>query len=158
MSIEIRSDAFNSGEEIPIKYTGDGQNISPPLKWSGVPSAAVELALIVDDPDAPREKPFVHWVLYKIPPQTPGVPQTPQSHRAMLDDLNGALQGENSKGEVGYLGPAPPPGHGTHHYHFHLYALDQPLKLESGADSSALRAAMAGHILDEGKLIGTYQR
>jgi Raf kinase inhibitor-like YbhB/YbcL family protein len=158
MSIEIRSDAFNSGEEIPIKYTGDGQNISPPLKWSGVPSAAVELALIVDDPDAPREKPFVHWVLYKIPPQTPGVPQTPQSHQAMLDDLNGALQGENSKGEVGYLGPAPPPGHGTHHYHFHLYALDQPLKLESGADSSALRAAMAGHILDEGKLIGTYQR
>jgi Raf kinase inhibitor-like YbhB/YbcL family protein len=158
MSIELSSDAFPSGETIPPKYTPEGGNCSPPLIWAGLPSGTRELALIVDDPDAPRAEPFVHWVLYKIPANASGLPESRASHAKVDKPLHGAMQGENSQGKLGYFGPRPPVGHGMHHYHFHLYALDQPLNLDAGLDKRALLSAMAGHILEETEMIGTYQR
>lgn len=158
MTIILQSSAFKQNHSIPRRYTGDGDDVSPPLSWSGVPSATKELALVVDDPDAPTPEPWVHWVLYKIPPTTSSLPEkvVPALHVA---SPAGALQGTNSwpKG-IGYRGPAPPKGHGLHHYHFKLYALDTSLDLAPGADKTTLLAAIKGHIIGEGELIGTYQR
>ncbi len=158
MTIILQSPAFKQNHLIPRKYTGDGDDVSPELSWSGVPTAARELALIVDDPDAPTPEPWVHWIIYKIPPSITDLADhvPPALH---VSRPAGALQGKNSwpKG-IGYRGPAPPKGHGLHHYHFRLYALDAPLDLKPGADKSELLAAMKGHILAEGELVGTYQR
>jgi len=157
MSIQITSDAFGANAAIPSRFTADGQNVSPALRWGGLPPDAKELALIMDDPDAPQSEPFVHWVVYKIPPDAGGFPENVPNDR-QLAGPPGALQGKSSFGKIGYGGPAPPKRHGTHHYHFHLYALDRPLEVRAGLDKQALLAAMAGHILDEGDLVGTYER
>jgi len=157
MSMTIRSDAFDNGRAIPRRHGEDGEDLSPPLTWSNPPEGTRELALIVDDPDAPRAEPWVHWVLYKIPADVrtlhEGIAGTPT-----LDVPPGAMQGKNSWGTDGYRGPAPPKGHGTHHYHFHLYALDAPLRAAQGLDKAGLREAMQGHVLAEAELIGTYER
>src|SRR5690606_35385525 len=157
--MELTSPAFEDGSPIPKQYTEDGNNFSPPLRWDHVPAGTAELALIVDDPDAPRPKPFVHWVVYKIPPDAVGLPQGVPRDEELRNPL-GATQGLNdfSRYSLGYRGPAPPKGHGVHRYHFHLYALDQPLTLGPGIEKDALLRAMQGHILDEAELIGTYQR
>jgi Raf kinase inhibitor-like YbhB/YbcL family protein len=155
--ISIRSSAFSDRHSIPRRHTGDGEDLSPTLSWSNLPAGTQELALIVDDPDAPRAEPWVHWVIYKIPADVvelaEGVPPTDHP-----DVPAGAVQGKNTWGTVGYRGPAPPKGHGVHHYHFKLYALDAPLDLKSGLDKHALMIAMSGHILGYGELVGTYQR
>ena len=160
MTIELTSDAFLPGAEIPQKYTGDGQDVSPPLRWQSVPSNVREFALVCDDPDAPSPEPWVHWVLYKIPADVLSLPEGVPAD-SKLGHPHGALQGHNSwpSGRtVGYRGPAPPRGHGTHHYHFRLYALDAALQLPPKSDKQALLEAMKGHVLDEGELIGTYSR
>jgi Raf kinase inhibitor-like YbhB/YbcL family protein len=158
MSIRVTSEAFAHGAAIPGRYAADGDDISPQLNWTGVPENAKELALIVEDPDAPQAEPFVHWVMYKIPADVAGLAEGVPV-QAKLKAPAGAVQGKNSfKNKIGYGGPAPPPGHGTHHYHFRLYALDQPLEVQGGLDNNALIAAMSGHILDEGELVGTYKR
>jgi Raf kinase inhibitor-like YbhB/YbcL family protein len=154
-SLTITSSAFAHNATIPRKYTGDGQDISPPLSWSGLPEGTKELALIVDDPDAPTPQPWVHWVAYHIPPDTSALPE------GVAPSLRGPgsiLQGKNSWPKVGYGGPSPPRGHGLHHYHFRLYALDAPLGLEPGLTKDAVLKAMKGHVLAEGVLTGTYQR
>lgn len=159
MAIELTSTAFAEGKPIPKKYTADGQDVSPPLAWSGVPEGTRELALVCDDPDAPTPQPWVHWLIYKIPPHTKGLPEDVAIDER-LQNPAGALQGKlswRSGQTVGYRGPAPPPGK-VHRYHFRLYALDKPLELEPGAEKSALLDAMAGHVLAEGLLVGTYQR
>jgi len=157
MSMSIRSDAFADGRAIPRRHTGDGEDLSPSLTWSGLPEGTRELALIVDDPDAPRAEPWVHWVLHKIPADVTtlaeGIPPSPT-----LDKPQGALQGKNSWGTDGYRGPAPPRGHGTHHYHFRLYALDTPLHVPHGLDKPGLLRAMQGHILAQAETVGTYAR
>ena len=157
MSITIRSTAFEHDGVIPIRHTEDGEDVSPELSWSGLPAGATELALVVDDPDAPTDEPWVHWVLYRIPAEidalAEGIP-----YADVLAAPAGALQGLNTWGTVGYRGPAPPPGHGTHHYHFTLYALDAVLDLQPGLDKTTLLAAIAGHILARGELVGTYER
>ena len=157
MSIQLQSPAFGPNQHMPRKYTGDGENVSPPIKWSGLPPGTRELALIVDDPDAPMAEPFVHWVIYKIPSDSPGLPeQLPKSPKPRTPDHT--LQGKNTYRHIGYDGPAPPPGHGLHHYHFRVYALDKPLEVETGLDNKSLLASMSGHILDTGELVGTYER
>jgi Raf kinase inhibitor-like YbhB/YbcL family protein len=159
MTITVTSSAFEPGAPIPKKYSGEGANISPPLAWSGLPEKTKELALICDDPDAPRGT-WVHWVIYKIPAAATSLPEA-VAREPRPKEPAGAVQGVNSwpKGEnTGYGGPMPPPGHGTHHYHFKLYALDQPVAVEPGLDKNGLLAAMKGHILAEGQLIGTYKR
>ena len=153
MSIELTSTAFQKGETIPKQYTGDGADQSPPLHWSEPPSGTKSLALICDDPDAPRST-WVHWVLFNVPPQTreleANVPTT-----ATLGD--GAKQGKNDFGNIGYGGPAPPKGK-PHRYFFKLYALGVAVDLPTGATKAELEKAMKGHILAEGQLMGTYKR
>ena len=157
MTLTILSSAFADGQPIPRRYSGEGEDVSPPLSFSDVPEATKELAMIVDDPDAPTAQPWVHWVIYKIPPDAAGLPQA-IAPDAQLSRPAGALQGKNTSADIGYHGPNPPPGHGLHHYYFKLYALDTQLSLKSGADKQTLLAAMEGHILGRGKLVGTYQR
>jgi Raf kinase inhibitor-like YbhB/YbcL family protein len=157
MKITISSAAFADGQPIPKRHTGDGEDLSPALSWAGVPANAQELALIMDDPDAPMAEPWVHWVIYKLPPSTTGLPEgVPTTPR--LSEPAGALQGKNSWPTVGYRGPKPPPGHGVHHYHFKLYALDTVLDVAGGLDKKQLLDKMKGHIVAEGELVGTYQR
>jgi Raf kinase inhibitor-like YbhB/YbcL family protein len=153
MSIELTSTAFQKGETIPKQYTGDGVDQSPPLRWSEPPSGTKSLALICDDPDAPRGT-WVHWVLFNLPAQAreleENVPTT-----ATLG--NGAKQGKNDFGNIGYGGPAPPKGK-PHRYFFKLYALAVAVDLTPGATKAQLEDAMKGHILAEGELMGTYKR
>jgi Raf kinase inhibitor-like YbhB/YbcL family protein len=159
MTIAVSSSAFAEGQPIPKKYTGDGADVSPPLSWSDLPPGTRELALVCDDPDAPRAEPWVHWVIYKIPADQTGLPEH-VAPDARLDVPSGALQGSNSwtSGRtIGYRGPAPPPGK-VHHYRFHVYALDAPLDAEPALDKAALLRAIRGHVLGEGRLIGTYHR
>lgn len=157
MAMTLRSAAFDHGKPIPAKYSGDGADASPPLAWSDVPDGTREFALIVDDPDAPTKEPWVHWVVYKIPADArslaEGIPAV-----ATVTQPAGTVQGLNTWPKTGYGGPAPPRGHGVHHYHFKLYALDTVLDVEPGLDKTKLLAAMKGHILAQAELIGTYQR
>lgn len=145
----VTSSAFKAGERIPEKHTGEGEDVSPPLAWTGAPGATVEIALISDDPDAPGPEPWVHWVRYSIPAGVSGLDEGVTGE---------ALEGTNSWGTTGYRGPMPPPGHGVHRYRFRVYALDGPLDLATAATSKELLAAMEGHVLARGELVGTYER
>jgi len=149
MGIEVSSPAFEPGGSIPRKHTGEGQDVSPALRWSGLPEETKEIALICDDPDAPRTEPWVHWVVYKIPAERTGLPE---------GGAQEALEGNNDFGAQGYGGPMPPRSHGVHHYHFKIYALDAELEAVAGLTKDRLLEAIEGHILDEGELIGTYER
>lgn len=150
--IKITSPAFKEGGKIPKKYTADGPNVSPPLKWESVPEGTQYLALICDDPDAPVGV-WVHWVLYNLPAEIKSLPENVPSKKTLE---NGAAQGTNDFRKIGYGGPAPPSG--THRYYFNLYALDTKLDLEPGAAKDDLLKAMKGHILAHGRLMGKYKR
>ena len=152
MALEIYSTEFSEGEMIPTRYTCDGPDVSPDLSWSAVPETAKSLALICDDPDAPMGT-WVHWVLFNIPPSASGLTAEIPSDAALE---NGARNGTNDFGRLGYGGPCPPGG--THRYYFKLYALDTELNLDSGVTKDQLLEAMQGHILAEGQLMGTYKR
>lgn len=161
MSFKITSSAFQPGSAIPKKFTGEGDDMSPPLAWDGPPNDAREFALICDDPDAPTAEPWVHWVIYNIPGDVRELPEGVKSNVPQLKEPLAARQGKNSWPAgvtIGYRGPLPPPGHGTHHYHFRLYALDARLDLSPGATKQQLLDAMKGHVLAETELIGTYER
>ena len=158
--IKLTSSAFDEGEPIPKKFTGEGADVSPPLEWSDLPEGTKELALICDDPDAPRKEPWVHWVIYKIPAGSKGLPEGVEA-TAQPKEPAGALNGRNSwpgDENLGYRGPMPPPGHGRHRYYFKLYALDQALDVESGLTKQGLLRQISGHVLGEGRLMGTYER
>jgi hypothetical protein len=153
--IDLASPVFVNGQTLPKKYTADGENISPPLKWSGVPEGARELVLIMDDPDAPGGT-WDHWLLMGIPAGTSELKEGLSAHRKRVAPA-GLREGRNSWGNVGYEGPEPPPG-GPHSYVFKLYALDAPLSLPAGADKAGVLRAMKGHVLAEGQLTGKYGR
>jgi Raf kinase inhibitor-like YbhB/YbcL family protein len=157
MSLVIQSPAFAANETIPKRFAGDGGDVSPPLNFGGVPASAKELALICDDPDAPTPQPWVHWVIYKIPADVTGLPENVAKTKSPAAPA-GVLQGMNSWDKIGYGGPAPPPGHGVHHYHFKLYALDTRLDAAAGLDKDGLLTAIDGHVVAEAELVGTYQR
>ena len=157
MAISIQSSAFGSGEAIPKKHTGEGEDVSPALTWSGVPAEAKELALICDDPDAPRPEPWVHWVIYDMPATLKGLPEG-VAKDATLGEPPDVLQGKNSWDRIGYGGPMPPPGHGVHHYHFKLYALDAALEFPSGLTKDELLERIRPHVIAEAELVGTYER
>lgn len=145
--MKIESTVFKNNQQIPSKYTCDGENTNPPLEFSDVPEKAKSLVLIMDDPDAPRGT-FVHWVVFNIDPQTKDVAE------GKVPD-NGA-EGVTSFGKQGYGGPCPPSG--THRYFFKLYALDEKLNLNRSAGKKEVESAMVGHILAQAELIGLYQR
>jgi Raf kinase inhibitor-like YbhB/YbcL family protein len=158
--ITVTSEAFKSEAAIPKKFTEDGSDVSPSLRWQGVPDGTKELAIICDDPNAPTAEPWVHWVLYKISADVSELPEGVPADAEPKSPV-GARQGKNSwkiGRNVGYRGPAPPKGHGVHHYHFRIYALDAPLSLAASADKRELLAAMKGHVWAEGELVGTYER
>jgi len=152
MAIQLTSEVFSDGTMIPKRFTCDGEDLSPPLSWSGLPTKTGSLALICDDPDAPVGT-WDHWVLFNIPASATGLPEN-VSAKATLDD--GSVHGNNSWGRLGYGGPCPPGG--THRYFFKLYALDIELDLKTGATKSQLVKAIEGHILDQGQLMGKYKR
>jgi len=156
MTMKVTSSAFQQGGPIPAKYTCEGQDTSPPLAWSGAPSSAKSIAIIVDDPDAPDpakpQRVYVHWVVYNIPGATSSL-----SENASKSGMpKGAEQGKNDWGKPQYGGPCPPIG--RHRYFFKVYALDTTLSGLSGPAKADLERAMKGHILDSGELMGTYQK
>ena len=152
MEIKVTSTAFRDGAAIPVKYTCDSAGVSPPLSWSGVPVGVKSIALVCEDPDAPRGT-FVHWVLFNLPAAVSNLPENVPIKKTLA---NGAVQGTNDVGRIGYLGPCPPGG--VHRYIFKVYALDTMLDLQSGAASNDLDDAMESHILAEGRLMGRYSR
>jgi len=151
----ITSTAFKNGERIPVKYTADGENVSPPLQWTGVPEETIRLALICHDPDAPREGGFTHWVLYGLQPNVSGLPENMPKTTSGGDVP--CLQGFNSAGKPGYMGPSPPPGK-PHRYQFTLYALSDDVTFEAPPDRAKLLKAMEGHITAQTTLEGLYGR
>jgi len=153
MSITLTSSAFAEGGAIPVEYTADGEDVSPPLRWSDPPADVETFALICEDPDAPRGT-FTHWVLFDLPADTRALGEAVSVEPELP---NGATNGMNDFKKTGYGGPSPPVGK-PHRYFFHLYALDHKLALPPRANVKELRAEMDGHILDEGQLMGTYGR
>jgi Raf kinase inhibitor-like YbhB/YbcL family protein len=156
MSLVLTSPAFRPGTLIPPAYTCDGDDVSPPLAWSGVPPAAKSLALIVEDPDAPDpdapQRVWVHWLLFNIPPSFAGLP--PAIRRP--DFAPAMREGVNDWHRIGYGGPCPPVG--RHRYFHKLYALDALLPDIERASRAQLEAAMQGHVIEQAELIGLYQR
>ena len=150
--MNLASTAFREGDLIPAKHTCDGKNVSPHLRWDLVPQGTKSLALIVDDPDAPSGT-FVHWVVYHIPPSVTEL----QEGVSPVDVMsNGAMQGRNGFGKIGYGGPCPPSG--THRYFFRLYALNAQVELHAEATRHDLDAAMKSKIIAQAELMGTYAR
>ncbi|HEY7390891.1 MAG TPA: YbhB/YbcL family Raf kinase inhibitor-like protein [Bryobacteraceae bacterium] len=152
MALKLTSRAFRDESTIPEKHSKNGGNISPGLEWTGVPEGTKSLALIVDDPDAPSGT-FVHWLVYGIPP-TASELREDMPNTQMLP--NGARQGRNDFGEIGYGGPQPPSG--VHRYFFHLYALDYEPSLRAGASREEVDRAIDGHAIEDADLMGRYQQ
>jgi Raf kinase inhibitor-like YbhB/YbcL family protein len=152
MKLTITSTAFKEGGMIPKKYSGEAENISPPLAWSEVPVETKSLALIVDDPDAPSGD-WVHWVVYNMPATMREMPEDigPDERVAGI-----GIQGKNDSRKIGWDGPYPPSG--THRYFFRLYVLDKVLNDAPGLTKQQLLALLEGHILAQGELMGRYKR
>lgn len=150
-TLTITSPDFEHGQPIPALFSCDGEDISPALAWGEAPAGTQSLALIVDDPDAPVGT-WVHWVVYNLPPERRGLPQGVPGIESIE---GGGLQGSNSWNRTDYGGPCPPSG--THRYFFKLYALDITLDAGGGLSKKDVEAAMAGHILAQGELMGTYE-
>ena len=143
----VTSPAFGHDGPIPLRYSAYGANETPPLAWSALPSGAVSLALVVEDPDAGSPQPFVHWTLWNLRPAPGAIPQA----------LAGVTQGRNGPGKTGWYGPHPPDPK-PHHYHFELFALDKNLSLPAATDRDGLVAAMNGHVLAKGQLVGVFTK
>jgi len=148
-TLTVASIAFPAGSTIPLRHSAYGEGLSPALSWSGVPAGTQSLALMLEDPDAVSARPFVHWLAWDVNPASGGLPE------GVSPDAAGLVQGRNNRGAIGYFGPRP---HGSrpHHYHFQLFALDRRLDLARGADREALLAAMNGHVIARGDLVGMF--
>jgi Raf kinase inhibitor-like YbhB/YbcL family protein len=151
--LQLTSAAFQHGGEIPRKYTCDGSDVSPQLRWANAASGTKAFGLIVDDPDAPGGT-WVHWVIYDLPGDTKELAEGIAKTETLP---NGAKNGINDFRKIGYGGPCPPAGP-AHRYYFKLYALDAPTNLKPRATKQQLLDAMKGHVLDEGELMGRYKR
>ncbi len=152
----LTSPSFRNNQPMPAKHSCEGADASPALKWEGAPAVTKSFALICDDPDAPGGT-WIHWVAYGIPVAITELPESVAKTDTVAAPA-GMKQGVNDFGRVGYGGPCAPRGHGVHHYHFRLYALDTELNLAPRVKRSQLDAAMKGHILAQAELVGTYQR
>ena len=151
--MQLTSASFTDGAAIPAKYTCDDKNVSPPLKWNGMPETAKSLALIMDDPDAPVGT-WTHWVAYDLPPN---ISELSEDVTKGQNIPGGGEQGLNDFKHLGYGGPCPPPGK-AHRYFFKLYALDAKLDLKPGASRKEVERAMEKHVVAQGQLMGTYKR
>ncbi len=147
--LELTSHAFSALGSIPERYTSDGDNVSPALQWRKVPPETKQLVLICHDPDAPLPFGFTHWTIYNIPPDVNEIAEGGGSR---------FTEGLNDAGGQGYTGPAPPPGHGVHHYYFWLYALTEALDLKPGLSRTELLDAIADYVTAQARLVGAYER
>ena len=145
--LSIRSEAFEGHGTIPERHTTDGEDVSPALRWSGAPDGTQSFAVVCHDPDAPLVDGFTHWLAYNIAGDAEGLPEGGE----------GATNGVNSTGNEGYMGPAPPEGHGPHHYYFWVYALDEDLGLEPGLDRRTLLDRIEDHVIEQARTIGVYE-
>ncbi len=152
-SLTVKTPAFDPGQSIPKRYTGEGEDVSPKLEWSEVPSGTKSVTVICEDPDAPGGM-WVHWVLFNLPADTKGLNEAWPKDRELK---NGARHGNNDWKQPGYRGPMPPPGK-PHRYFFKVYAVDARLDLPVGASRQQVLDAMKGHILAQGEVMGTYRR
>jgi Raf kinase inhibitor-like YbhB/YbcL family protein len=158
-ALRVTSPAFDHEGEVPTRFTCEGEDVSPRLEVAGVPEAAETLAVVVDDPDAPTEDPWVHWLLWDVPADAGAIPEGyPPSGDASAPEQ--ARQGTNDFTEenVRYRGPCPPPDDGAHRYRFTVHAVDATLGLEQGAERDALEAALDGNVLATARLDGFYER
>jgi len=157
--LALASEAIGEDGAIGDAYSAYHDNLSPPLMWTGMPDAET-YALVLEDPDAPTEQPFLHWVVWNIPGRLKGLPaHLPRTAR--LEDgsgLAGAVQGLNGRGQPGYMGPRPPAGDGPHRYHFQLFALDLRLDLEPTAALEELTQVLKANTIGACELVGTYER
>jgi Raf kinase inhibitor-like YbhB/YbcL family protein len=147
-ALKLRSPSIDYHKRIPEKFTGDGEDISPELEWTGVPEDTQAFAVVCHDPDAPLVDGFTHWVAYGIPGDATGLPE----------GGGNAMLGVNTTGEAKYMGPAPPPDHGNHHYYFWVYALDARLDLPAGVTRRRLHEAIEDHVIEQARLVGTYSK
>lgn len=154
--LKVGSPAFRPGQAIPKKYSQIGENLSPPIKWSGAPKTTKSFVLIVEDPDAPLSSPFVHWLVYNLPADTTTLPEGVPA-KDKLEDPAGAMQGRTSARKIGYFGPRPPKADKPHHYHFQVFALDNEIDLRPGSPLSDIVLIMKGHVIAKGETIGTFQ-
>ncbi len=152
----VVSSVFKDKEFIPKKYTCEGQDVNPELVISNIPEGAKTIAIICDDPDAPIGT-FVHWVLWNYPVSGPSV-KIPEALPKVEKLQNGAMQGYNDFGKVGYNGPCPPKGHGVHHYHFKIYAVNTLIELKGKVTKKELEKALSGRILAQAEIVGLYER
>lgn len=149
-SLKIESTSFPAEEAIAVEFSADGGNRSPGLRWSSVPDGTTELALVMHDPDAPMTDGFTHWVVTGIDPSSAGIEEGQPG-------TGSSITGPNEVGEAAYMGPAPPPGHGPHHYFFHLYALDTSLG-DQPLSRPELLERIDGHIIEQARVVGTFER
>jgi Raf kinase inhibitor-like YbhB/YbcL family protein len=150
------SSAFKDGDFIPKKYACEGQDINPEIVVSNVPEGAKTIAIICEDPDAPIGT-FVHWILWNFPVNGSSV-KIPEGIKKLEKLPDGAMQGYNDFGKIGYNGPCPPKGHGVHHYHFKVYAVNNVLELKGKITKKELEKALSGKILAQAEIIGLYER
>ena len=148
-TLAVTSPDFPNGGDLPRSASKDGEGVAPIIAWANVPEGTLSFVLICEDPDAPLPEPFAHWLVYDIP-----------ATATMLDEStrNTSREGKNSNLKVGYTGAAPPRGHGAHHYHFQIFALDAELPINPGAGRYELLETMRGHVLAWGECVGTYER
>ncbi len=152
----VVSSVFKDKEFIPKKYTCEGQDVNPELVISNIPDGAKTIAIICDDPDAPIGT-FVHWVLWNYPVDGPSV-KIPEALPKVEKLQNGAMQGYNDFGKVGYNGPCPPKGHGVHHYHFKIYAVNSLIELKGKVTKEELERALSGRIIAQAEIVGLYEK
>jgi len=154
MALKLESPAFAPRDPIPPRYTCDGDDVSPPLAWTGMPATARSLVVLCDDPDAPGGN-WSHWALYDLAASCNQLPEGLPTNK----QVEQARQGITDFGRSGYAGPCPPRGHGVHRYHFRLLALDVPtLGLPAGADFESVARAAQAHCIEQAELVGTYAR
>ncbi|MFI4973033.1 MAG: YbhB/YbcL family Raf kinase inhibitor-like protein [Caulobacterales bacterium] len=153
--IAVTSSAIGTDGRIGDRYSAYGDNLSPPVSWTPVDGARA-YAIVLEDPNAPGDNPFVHWMIWNISGDAHQLPQG-LPNMSGLATLGAARQGKNDSGTFGYYGPHPPAGGSAHRYHFEVFALDGPLDVHADADLPTLTAAMKGHVLADGELAGTYR-
>jgi Raf kinase inhibitor-like YbhB/YbcL family protein len=160
-TIAVSSPTLKAGEPVPVAHTPDGRNDSPAINWSNVPAGTKEFAVVCEDPDAGNPPPFVHWVVYGIPPTAHGLPAAlPIDGSPLPKEIAGAVQGLSGFRRAIYRGPAPPPGK-VHHYHFIVYALDMTIATKPNQPPltrAQLLDAIQGHIIGQGEIVATYER
>ena len=158
MALQVSSTAFGEGEPIPVRYTQDGQNLFPPLRWEGLPPRTMSVVLLVEDADLPWSSPGVHLIVHSIPPELTELAEGAIPLRLTGRSPQGYACGRNMLARPGWTAPTPPPGHGKHHYAFQVFALDAKPSFRYPPGRSLLLRTIRPHLLAQGRLVGTYER